>query len=365
MGLLLNFSPIQFDDAHVDARVFSYGTDGEQVLKALRQQHWRTHVFRRDGPTEIVAVPVVADAPQIGTGPKRIRLKENLGITASLIRNSLINYLDGFPRTVLNYDPVRFVAQDDILRGTLPAGTVCPDWLAVRLLYEMAVRPIYFFKHEPFIAAVFDVRTTRILERTVADLFNDGFSPVGHYVAQRKSKYEDTRIAAHAELVGKVTAVKGSELALTDSKDEIQSIDSSQVWLEKRAFHDYLAYLFKEKAEGISKALEKARADLRSGPAKLQRINSVVGFFASKQHFLAPGIAFRFLPLLSNSAKALFPALETAPKPIYVFDQTGSKTDTWNDRGLEQHGPYTSKVFTPNRPRLCVICQKTQKGRVE
>ncbi len=36
-----------------------------------------------------------------------------------------------------------------------------------------------------------------------------------------------------------------------------------------------------------------------------------------------------------------------------------------DDRGLNQNGPYTSKVFTPNRPRLCVICQKAQKGRVE
>jgi hypothetical protein len=49
----------------------------------------------------------------------------------------------------------------------------------------------------------------------------------------------------------------------------------------------------------------------------------------------------------------------------YIFDQTGSKTDTWNDQGLNQHGPYTSKVFTPNRPRLCVICHKAQKGSVE
>jgi hypothetical protein len=57
--------------------------------------------------------------------------------------------------------------------------------------------------------------------------------------------------------------------------------------------------------------------------------------------------------------------LENAPRPIYIFDQTGSKSDTWNDRGLNQYGPYTAKVFTPNRPRLCVVCQKAQKGRVE
>jgi hypothetical protein len=39
-------------------------------------------------------------------------------------------------------------------------------------MYEIAVRPIYFFKHEPFIAAVFDVRTTRILDRVKRKVVN-------------------------------------------------------------------------------------------------------------------------------------------------------------------------------------------------
>ncbi len=85
-SLLLNFSPIEFEDAEIEVCVFSYGTDGEQVLKQLRQENRATHVFRRDGPDQIIAVPVVADAPKLGEGPKKIRLKENLGLSASLIR---------------------------------------------------------------------------------------------------------------------------------------------------------------------------------------------------------------------------------------------------------------------------------------
>lgn len=365
MSLLLNFSPLEFKDAEIEAGLFPYGANGEERLRKLRQEHWATHVFRRDGPDQIVAVPVAADAPALGEGTKKIPLNENLGLGAALIRNSLISYLAGLPRSVLSYDPIRFVAQDDILRSCLPSGLVCPDWLAVRVLYEMAVRPIYFFKHQPFVAAVFDVRTTRILDRTVADLIEEGFSPVGHYVTARVSKYKDPRIAPHPELVGKVEAVSESTLALTDSKDDIKSVDAHEVWLEKRAFPAYLAHAFKGKDQVIASALEKARADLRSGPTKLQRITSVVEFFASKQHFLVPGVSFRFLPLLRDASKSMFPTLELAPKPTYIFDQTGSKTDTWSDRGLDQHGPYTARVFTPNRPKLCVVCQKAQKGRVE
>jgi len=363
--LLLNFSPLQFDDAEVNAGVFPYGADGEEVLKKLRQEHWATHVFRRDGPNEIAAVPVTAGAPKLGSGSRKIRLKQNMGLTASLIRNSLINYLSGLPRPVLNYDPIRFIAHEDILPPCLPADTPCPEWLGVRLLYDMAIRPIYFFKHEPFIAAVFDMRTTRVLDRTVAELLGDGFSPVGHYVTACSSKNQDPRIVPRPELIGRVETVNGSMLTLGDAKDDAQSVAAGDVFLEKRSFPDYLAYRFKGNEQLIALKLEKARADLRSGPTKLQRIKSFVEFFGSKQHFLAPGVAFKFLPLLSDSERGVFPSLVSAPKPTYIFDQTGSKTDTWNDQGLNQHGPYTSKVFTPNRPRLCVICQKAQKGSVE
>jgi Piwi domain len=363
LSLLLNFSPIQFDDAEIEVGLFSYDADGEQVLKQLRQQHWSTHVFRRDGPDQIVAVPVVADAAYLGQGTKKIRLTENLGLTASLIRNSLLNTLAG-PRAVLKYDPILFIGRDDILPPCIPSGLSCPDWLGVRLLYEAAIRPIYFFKHEPFIAAIFDVRTTRIIDRTIADLVQDGFSPVGHYVTRRVQRYEDPRIGPRPELVGRVTSVNGSTLSLSDSKNDIPSIESRDVWLEKRAFPACLAHIFPSRAEAIASSLEKTRAELRQGPTRLQRISTIVDFLASKQHWACPTVPFKFSPLLDDSSR-LFPSLETTPKPIYVFDQTGSKTDTWHDGGLDKHGPYTAKVFTPNRPKLCVICEKAHKGQVE
>src|SRR5262249_40126928 len=141
-GLVLNFSPLEFDDEEVDADVFPYGPDGDEVLKKLRTEHWKTHVFRRDGPDEIVAIAVAPDALNFSTKIRKIRLKENLGLTASLIRNALINYLAGLPRPVLNYDPIRFISQENLLDSSLPAGAECPEWLGVRPLFDMAIRPI-------------------------------------------------------------------------------------------------------------------------------------------------------------------------------------------------------------------------------
>src|SRR6185437_4240411 len=164
--------------------------------------------------------------------------------------------------------------------------------------------------------------------------------------------------------IGKVASVNGSSLSLVDGRDGVEFIDSDEVWLEKRAFPDYLDFVFIGNERRVAMALEKARAELRSGPNKLQRITSVVDYLRSRRHLLAPDVSFEFGPLLDDASQG-FPAFETAPKPTYIYDQTGSKTDTWNDGGLNKHGPYTAKVFTPNRPRICVICQKSQKGTVE
>jgi hypothetical protein len=47
--LVLNFSPIGFDDREISVGRVPYGGDGEQVLEQLREQHHATHVFRREG----------------------------------------------------------------------------------------------------------------------------------------------------------------------------------------------------------------------------------------------------------------------------------------------------------------------------
>jgi len=305
---------------------------------------------------------VASDAFLLGE-PKTVRLKAHLGLASALVRNALLMYLAGMRRVVLSYDPLKFIARHDLLRMNPPQGIAPPDWLAVRLLYEVAVRPVYFFKQDPFVAAVLDVRTTRLIERSAWELMQDGFSLEGFYVGRRVPS-SDPRIAPHFELLGCVKSTQGSQLHLTDCREDIETVEASGAWLEKRSFASCLAHVFGGHAPEVAEALERERAALRHGPTRLDRITKTVDFLGRKEHAMVPGVPFMFGPLL-DSAKASFPRLESAPRPVYVFDQTGSKTDTWHDRGLTEHGPYTAQVFTPNQPRICVVCQQSTKGQVE
>ena len=140
--------------------------------------------------------------------------------------------------------------------------------------------------------------------------------------------------------------------------------EATEVWPEKRVFAACLSHVFGERAPRIADLLESKRAALRQGRTRLDHIKKTVDFLGNQEHEMAPGVPFTFGTLIDNG-NASVPRLETAPRPIYVFDQTGSKTDTWNERGLTEHGPYTTKVFTPNQPRICVVCQQSMKGHVE
>lgn len=356
--LTLNLSPIEFRDADVRVGWLSY--DGDGRLSRLRDQYNATHVFRREGPNRIVAVPVVANAPEVGDSFGHIRLQKHLPLCAALIRNAILNYLCGLGRTVLSYEPLKLIARNDLLRDAV--GQAAPSWLSVRPVYELAVRPVYFFRQEPFVAVALDVRTTRLIERTCAELAEDGFSSVGHYVGRRVPE-ADSRIAARFELLGKVQAQNGQKLVLTDGREGVESVESD-TWLERAAFDDCLSFALGERAAQVREVLADQRASFRYGPTKLDKITKIVEFFSVSRHEMVPGVSFAFRPLLA-SGTANLPQPEPAPKPVYIFDPSGAKTNTWNDGGLNQHGPYTSQVFTPNTPRVCVICQKARKGHVE
>jgi hypothetical protein len=91
--IVMNVSPISFDrDATIDVGWLPYEEVGDSSLKCLRDIHNLTHVFRREGKDRVGAVPVVSGTTFIGTQGK-IKLGDHLGLTAALVRNSLINYL--------------------------------------------------------------------------------------------------------------------------------------------------------------------------------------------------------------------------------------------------------------------------------
>lgn len=358
---VLNVSPVAFDDAEIAVGVLPY-IDREQ-LHELRQSNWSTHVFQRCG-TEIIAVPCVVDAPQIGNEARSIRLFENLSIAAALIRNALTNYLYKLPRRIVAYSPLTFLANENLLANAVPDDLACPEWLSISPAFEADIRVFRFDRRPAFVGIGLNVFTKRQIQLTCDRLIEDGFALVGHYVKKKLVRL-DPRVEAGAMLVGRVTSIDGDTLHLSDHRQGEESISATASYLEAASFDAVLQHNFKDAADQIKLKLDEEARDFRHGPSRLKRLRDTIAHFNRLSLEMLPGVQVKLESFLEEGSGNTFPAVEKAPPVVYVFDATGKKTDTWHDRGMDAHGPYSTPTFTPMEPRICVVCQRRHRGVVE
>jgi len=124
--------------------------------------------------------------------------------------------------------------------------------------------------------------------------------------------------------------------------------------------------LFGEKVDQIVTHADQAAAALQNGQEQLRRTRQLLDFLRDRELQLVPGVAFQIGQLLGDGvAAAWFPRTEVIAKPDLVFDPSGTRTDTWNQRGLDRHGPYDRRTFSPKAPNVALICQDTYQGQVE
>lgn len=372
---VLNVAPILLDDkAEISVGLIPY-VDHNQ-LRMLQESHRSTHLIRRhrldtldddhETSNQIAAIPIVTDPPLVGTTFRNLPLRDNLGHVAALIRESLISYFSAFPRRVLDYRPIKFLAEgmnDNLLEQSLPKGITCPEWLGVNPLFELDVRVIEIVRGEPFIGICMNLFTRKRIEANCQQMLHEGFPVVGHYV-KRLMNTNDARIQPHLQLVGKAASVDDGSILLADHRDDFPQIDSSVAYLETAAFDDVLRHYFKSTYGTVKSKLDNALERFSEGPEKFARLERLRSYLEAHPLDFLPERRFKIGKFLSEG-DLKFPSIRVAPPVTYVFDSTGQKTDTWPVRGIDKHGPYSTPTFSPTEPKICVICQKPHRGRVE
>lgn len=362
--LILNLSPIDFDDGQLCVGLTPF--ESKEQLQALRSEFSGTHLLRRVG-ADIQSIPLVADALQLGERKEDLLLSQNFSLIVSLVRDSLVNYLHGLGRSIENYQPIKFVAGDSdsmLPRQKFGEGN-SGAWLDVRPRYELEVRKVSLDHKPSFVGVAFNVTSMQRIKGTCANWLERGLDIRGLYVGE-ETPNSDLRLSSKFNLLGRVQSVNGDELILEDARSGLQTVSSKHALLESRrdTFTRCITNLL-----GLNSAsqinLERELDILRSGPGRLEKLSRVVSFLSNRKFDLAPNLTFRLTRFVEEGETDIFPTVHTAPKPVYVFDASGSRTDTWNDGGLSKHGPFSADVFTPSRPRICIICQATKKGQID
>lgn len=360
---VLNIAPIEVPDATINVGLFPYDTEtGDDHLTQLRRKHRGTHAVARRGDI-IVCIPRIQNAPPVGEAQQELPLRENLNLVAALLRETLIDHFHALARPVISHRPITFLGVNDLLKDALPSGLSAPAWLALLPRYELDVRIFFFANQEPFLGVALDSRTRRRVTASSEELIAAGIRLAGFYVG-RMCPDDDPRLEPRFELLGRVSAVQADEIQLDDAREGTPSVKMQECYVEPSAhtFTNLLDQLFIQRAGEVREALFQKAAARRVGPAKLQDLRKVVGYLQKQVLEVSPGVTLTVGTLLEGKT---LPTLETAPKPVYVFDPTGAKTDTWADRGIQNYGPYSQQTFSKNRPRIAVVCQASTKGRVE
>lgn len=366
-GVVLNIARVNIDDAKLRVGFLEY--ESREQLRDLRKKHNETHIFLRQRGDRVACVPFVLDAPDVGDKFETIRLADNLSLAAALVRNALLIHLHNLGKPVYDYRPICFLAtgpKDNLLKASLPSGVSCPPWLSVNPLYTADVRVFRFDGLPAFVGIALNVRSRSRIDRSCEEFVADGFSLIGNYVG-RFFPTTDVRIQPKLKLCGRVERIEADMLMLSDTRPGESSIPLAEAFLQKgkAVFDDCLSHVFGEQAEQIKVALQRKLVEIRTGPTRLSKLRAVVAYLGKTPLEIVPGVSARFGKFMSQSECDYFPRLEKAPRPTYVFDDTGAKTSTWHDSGLKEYGPYSSRVFDKNRPRICIICQGTKKGQVE
>lgn len=265
--LVLNLSPIQFGDAEVRVGILEY--QSKEQLQALRAAHFATHIFRPTGK-RLLCVPVVPEAPEIGGTFETIRLAEELYLCARLIRNALLNHLHKLGRKILDYDPIKFIADgsgENLLAASIPPGVSSLIGLSVRPFYEVAVRVIRPDRQPAFVGLAVNVRATKLILQPCDELLASGFPLAGLYVGRLVDR-DDTHLAPRFELQGRVKEINNQRLLLDDARPGVLDIDAKAGVLEPRA--DYfalcLAHVFREHAPRVKQSLRSSNGNRRGKP---------------------------------------------------------------------------------------------------
>lgn len=360
----LTLNAVLIDLPTTEIRVGRQPFTDSEGLNELRKAHGLTHVLKRRGDA-IIDVPIAGGKEPLGV-PEILVLTSDLGICKALILNAYLHYISALKRSILDCDPVDFLAEKDLLADVVPTGVTCPEWLGVRLRYQIDVGIYRPDRGNPVLSLILGARTASVISANCASLLNSTVTLNGRYV-QEILPSNDPRVQSKKQLVGKVVGLRKDELLLADTRDNRDKVRAEDAYLEPRQENLLLCIraAFGRDAESIIRQLEAKISQVNDGPNRLARTQQILNHLRAQKLEMLPGVSFKLGKLLSQSeSHKSFPMVTTEKRPVYVFGP-GPSTDSWHDRGLDTYGPYDRSTFTPTSPRIAVICQARHRGQTE
>ena len=339
----------------------------KNTLAKLRSEWAGRYHFRRGGKEggRILSVPLVAGLPNISNQTEELNLSEAHWLVASLALETLIRTFVRLGRPVLRTaHPLKVLSLRP--ENLLPNDAGIPEWLQRRIVLDFDTRTLWSNASKPQTIVVCNIRTRNVISADSRVLLEHDIPLVGRYVV-RKHPEDDPRITDSFKLAGRVARIDGGNLILEDCGAGPQWIAMQDAFLEPRKENVSwcIEHLLKGRAGKVIELAEAAAAHHLSGPQRLELIRRTFDYLRGINLELAPGVPLEIGQMISEGANTWHQRTEFIQKPLLVFDPDGTRTDRWNERGIDQHGPYDRRSFTPKQLRIAVVCQANYEGQVD
>jgi len=357
-SLLLNFTPIEIHGEAVHLQTIPF--EDPQGYRSLRAKLRGLYALTRRG-NQVVALPLQDGLPSVGES-ETADVSKHLSYVRPLLEQRLVDLLIAKGRPVARYNPITTVGR------ILPTGIAAVDeHIHLQTRVPISIRFLKGQRGET-LGLLWDLEIQKSCATNLAELSRLGFNANG-LVVERAEPGADDRLIPQRRVVGKLGSVQGETGSLSERYSEADDLYSlSDLYLEASPenVRRLLRHFAGRGAEQADQKIAKVIFDNSRGSARLEHIQRLANWAAGLGIIeLQPGLGVSIGPLVTQADADTFPRFSEVAPPTYVFDSGTLKSETRAAVGLGKWGPFSRHVFTPSKPNVCVIVDRSKRGQFE
>lgn len=343
-----------------------YDEYSQETLKTYRNIYQNTHAFFRyikDDEDIIIIFPLNKEAKdQIVTNNTIcIDTTKDHFLIKKFIHEIVFRKVLDTKVAVESYRKIRFLSrkkEDDVLNDIL----IHTDNIGYKKGYEIETR-LFFPVGQPLYTICVNSFYRWNIDLSCKEIIDKNISLIGLYACEY-IKSDINLLAGRRVLLGKIIDCN-NQICKIEKGGGIEKKESSKTFIENNFKNrNEILKLFLEK-KVFDKCINKIKSDngiRRSAESQINDVNNILNWLKKESLDNDCGFSFTIVGNFSDKSKEWTEL--NLKQPTYIFNFHGSKTETHPDKGLRTFGPHDSPIFTPKRPKIAVICRKSDRGTV-
>lgn len=329
--------------------------------EAVRATFKATWFLRHEG-TEMLGVPRVLDAPQLGQA-STVQVADHLRFLSYRLAERLN---ESFPRyTPVRRRPFTFLAQrDEIVNAISVQGARPPllDTFLIQPRYKVEPRVVELHVGSPFIGLFMGVSTKWSIEASLNQLHAANIDLDGLVLIRRHPAEGERR------LVGRIGRFDGRKVHFAEGVEGADDIPVDGLMLEgsRESFARCLPILLRQDGyRRFETAREERTADLLNGPGVAKQLQRFRKYLVDRALPIAPGLTGSVGELIGLRNERHSRCVVHAPPVEYCFDapRANRNRDPWE--GLQEFGPFSRETMSTRSPKVAVLFPEVASGTVE